>query len=243
MDREILDSLVDTYAIDTVGEQYKRLEFIAKLAQRVELRTLSVIELGSATGGLTALLAENCTSVVAVDGSARFLDIARSRLAKTNVTYEHSMFECFSPMSKADLVVMHHVLEHVDDAVKLLRHVRSFLAPGGMVACSVPNARALSRQLAVEMGLLESAYALTANDHKHGHQRVYDWNTLRADVRDAGYAIAGEHGLALKLFADFQNEQIISADIIGDAQLRGLWPLADRYRDVAGALMMVLAAG
>lgn len=242
MNNEILDDLVDTYAIDTVGEQYKRLEFISKLTQHVNLQTLSVIELGSATGGLTALLAENCASVVAVDGSARFLDVARARVAQTNVSFQHSMFESFSPASKVDLVVMHHVLEHVDDAVNLLRHARSFLAPNGILACSVPNAQALSRQLAVEMGLLESAYALTENDHKHGHQRVYDWNTLRADARDAGYTIAGEHGLAMKLFADFQNEEMIRADIIGDTQLRGLWPLADRYRDVAGALMMVLNA-
>jgi 2-polyprenyl-3-methyl-5-hydroxy-6-metoxy-1,4-benzoquinol methylase len=242
MDAETLDSLVDTYAIDTTGEQYKRLEFIAKLGQHVQLGALSVVELGSATGHLTALLAASCKSVVAVDGSARFLEIARTRVPTKNASFEHCMFESFNPVSKVDLVVMHHVLEHVDDAAKLLRHVLNFLRPGGKVACSVPNAHALSRQLAVEMKLLDSAYALTPNDHKHGHQRVYDWDRLRADVRDAGYIVVAEHGLALKLFADFQNENIIRAGIIGDEQLRGLWPLADRYRDVAGALMMIIEA-
>ncbi len=47
-------------------------------------------------------------------------------------------------------------------------------------------------------------------------------------------------GLALKLFADFQNEKMIEAGIIGDAQLRGLWALSDTYRDVAGVMMVVL---
>jgi hypothetical protein len=114
------------------------------------------------------------------------------------------------------------------------------LRPNGRFAITVPNAHALSRQLAVSMGLLESVYALTANDHHHGHQRVYDWTDLEADVERAGYAIVARHGLALKLFADFQNEAIVAADIIGEAQLRGLWPIADRYREVAGAMMVVL---
>ena len=56
-------------------------------------------------------------------------------------------------------------------------------------------------------------------------------------------AIVARHGLALKLFADFQNEAIVAANIIGEGQLRGLWPLADRYREVAGAIMVVLEPG
>ena len=71
--------------------------------------------------------------------------------------------------------------------------------------------------------LMASIYDLTENDHRHGHQRVYDWETLRRDVTAAGYDVVGRHGLALKLFADFQNEKMIEAGIIGDAQLRGLW--------------------
>ena len=237
---ERLDGLVDTYSIDTVTEQYKRLEFISKASHYVNLKSASVMELGSASGNLTALLASQCRRVVAVDGSARFLEIARSRVGKFPVEFVHAMFENLRHSDTFDLLVMHHILEHVDAPVPLLAALREFLRFGGVFAITVPNAHALSRQLAMKMGLLQSLYDLTENDNRHGHQRVYDWPTLEQDVMKAGYEIVGRHGLALKLFADFQNEQIVKAGIIGDAQLRGLWSMADQYRDVAGAIMVIL---
>jgi len=92
----------------------------------------------------------------------------------------------------------------------------------------------------VKMGLLKkSVYELTPNDHHHGHRRVYDWSTLEEDVSRAGCRVIGRHGLALKLFADFQNEAMVKHAIIGDTQLRALWSLADEYREVSGAIMVV----
>lgn len=235
-----LDSLVDTYAIDTVSEQYKRLEFIEKLSMHRSLKSASVLELGCASGRLTELLARTCANVTAVDGSSRFLDIAKKQVGSLPVTFVESLFEEYQPRERADVVVMHHILEHVDDAVLILRRIREFLQADGLLAISVPNAMALSRQLAVSMGLLGSVYDLTANDHHHGHQRVYDWGTLEADALAAGYRIKARHGLALKLFADFQNERIIETGVLGEAQFHGLWKLADRHPDISGALMMVL---
>jgi len=237
-----LDDLVGTYNIDTVTEQYKRLEFVSKLSNYIVLDHASVMELGSASGGLTRLLAQQCKRLVAVDGSARFLEIARARLGDTSVEFVHSMFEDLRRTDEFDLLVMHHILEHVDEPVQLLSKFRVLLQHAGTFAITVPNAHALSRQLAVSMGLLDSIYELTENDRRHGHRRVYDWNTLERDVSAAGYDIVGRHGLALKLFADFQTEKIVAAGIIGDTQLRGLWPLADTYRDVAGAMMILLRA-
>jgi 2-polyprenyl-3-methyl-5-hydroxy-6-metoxy-1,4-benzoquinol methylase len=200
------------------------------------------MELGSASGHLSVLLADACARVVAVDGSARFLEIARRQAGSRPIEFVHSLFEDLQRGDRFDLLVMHHILEHVDAPVPLLGRLRQFLKPGGLFALTVPNAHALSRQLAVSMGLLPSLYALTENDRHHGHQRVYDWSLLEADIEAAGYAIVARHGLALKLFADFQNEQAVAAGIIGDHQLRGLWPLADTYRDVAGAIMIVARA-
>ena len=235
-----LDGLVDSYNIDTVTEHYKRLEFIAKLEQHLRLGELSVMELGSATGQLTAMLANKCRRVVAVDGSSRFIAIARERVGIRPVEFIHALFEDLQLDESFDLLVMHHILEHVDAPVQVLRRLHGLLRPDGLFAITVPNAHALSRQLAVKMGLLNSVYDLTENDHGHGHQRVYDWTTLEQDIADAGYEIVARHGLVLKLFADFQNEKAVAAGIIGDQQLRGLWPMADEFREVAGAIMVVV---
>jgi SAM-dependent methyltransferase len=236
-----LDRLVETYRIDTVWEQYKRLEFVEKLGAYVDLPGAAALELGSAEGHLTDLLAQRCRRVVAVDGAARFLALARKRVSRSDVVFVHSLFETLSLDERFDVIVMHHVLEHVREPVPLMKHIAQYLAPSGVLAVSVPNAHALSRQLAVKMGLLDSLYSLTENDRHHGHCRVYDWKSVEADAASAGFAPVGRHGLALKLFADFQTEKAIALGIIGDVQLRGLWPLADDYKAVAGAIMLVLA--
>src|SRR5450755_4185733 len=119
-----LDSLVDTYNIDTVTEQYKRLEFLSKLSSYVDLGGASVMELGSASGSLTALFAQHCRRVVAVDGSARFLKIAQERVGNEAVEFVNAMFEDLERTDKFDLLVMHHILEHVDAPVLLLSKLR-----------------------------------------------------------------------------------------------------------------------
>lgn len=235
-----LDSLVQTYKIDTVWEQYKRLEFLEKLGAHVNLSAATTLELGSAEGHLTELLSERCRRVVAVDGSARFLEIARSRVSASNVSFVHVYFESLELSDRFDIVVLHHVLEHVDQPVALLASLRHHLTASGLVAISVPNACAFSRQLAVSMKLMRSVYDLTENDRHHGHQRVYDWPTIERDVAGANYSVEARHGLALKLLADFQVEKMISSKILGDSQLRGMWPLADKYREFAGAIMLVI---
>lgn len=44
------------------------------------------------------------------------------------------------PRGYFDLIVMMHVLEHVEDPVVVLGHIRPLLAPGGQVLIEVPNA-------------------------------------------------------------------------------------------------------
>jgi hypothetical protein len=134
---------------------------------------------------------------------------------------------------------MHHVLEHLEAPVRLLASLRGALVAGGVLAITVPNANALSRQLAVKMGLLRTVFELTENDTRHGHFRVYDYTTLERELSAAGYEIIARLGLALKLFADFQNEEMVKMNIIGDAQLRGLWSLAEENREIAGAIMVL----
>ena len=236
---DFLDSLVETYKIDTVTEHYKRLEFLDKLAQHVRLQGAACMELGCASGLLTEMLADACGKVTAVDGSERFLNMTRERVGSKPVTCVLSMFEVLPDLGPFDLVVLHHVLEHIDDPVGVLARAASLLEPGGVVGITVPNANALSRQLAVKMGLLKSVHELTPNDHHHGHRRVYDWSTLEEDVGRAGCRVIGRHGLAFILFADFQNEAMVKHAIIGDTQLRALWSLADEYREVSGAIMVV----
>lgn len=138
---------------------------------------------------------------------------------------------------KFDIIVLFHVIEHMDNPEFVLNHLKKFLSKGGIIAATVPNAMALSRQLAVEMGLLKNVYELTQNDINHGHTCVFDFSRFRKLFEKCRYEITGESGLAFKLFCDRQNDEIIKNGIIGEPQMKSLWKIADRYKDLSGAIM------
>jgi 2-polyprenyl-3-methyl-5-hydroxy-6-metoxy-1,4-benzoquinol methylase len=235
-----LNALVNTYNIDNIYEQYKRFEFLEKLGRYIEFKNSKIIEFGSATGQMTEILSNVAKTVVAVDGSRDFIEIAQKRVCNSdNVTFYESYFENFKLDEKFDCLIMHHILEHIENPILLLSSIKKFLNDDGILAISVPNAHALSRQLAVKMGLLSSVYELTDNDRHHGHYRVYDWEILTNQIIESGFTIIGNHGLSFKLFSDKQNIEMLNAKIIAEEQIKGLWQMGDQLPDFAGAMMIV----
>lgn len=235
-----LNALVDTYDIDNVYEDYKRAEFLSKISNYVDFKSSSVLEFGPATGRLTVMLSKIAQDVLAVEGSSRFLDIAKKAIGNAdNVSFLHSLFEDIDMARKFDCLILHHVLEHVSDSKAVLFKAKALLKEDGVLAISVPNAHSLSRQLAVKMGLLNSLYDLTENDLHHGHVRVYDWDTIEKEVQSFGFEISGRHGLSFKLFSDRQNIMMLNSGIIGEDQIKGLWSLGDEYYQYSGAIMLV----
>jgi 2-polyprenyl-3-methyl-5-hydroxy-6-metoxy-1,4-benzoquinol methylase len=249
-----LDSLVDTYDIDNIYEEYKRDELIYKLkinGFEILKEHQTVLELGCASGLLTRRLSKIVTKVVAIDGSSRFLEIAKKNCEGiNNITFIESFFEYLaakeslwknSGMAKSsnfDVIIAHHVLEHVEEPKKFLKVVRNLMNESTSLILTVPNAKAFSRLLAVNMGLLDSVYELTENDKKHGHQRVYDFESLREEITKAKLRDYYFTGLSFKLFADFQNIEILKQGIIGEKQIKGLWKLGTQMPQNAGALMI-----
>lgn len=235
-----LNALIGTYNINNDYEQYKRFEFLEKLGHYFDLKNANVLEFGSASGQMTEILSKSCKKIIAVDGSSDFIEIAKQQVKNArNVEFRESYFEDFKTSEKFDCLIMHHILEHIENPVSLLANIKSFLKHDGFFAISVPNAHALSRQLAVKMGLLSSVYELTDNDKHHGHYRVYDWQMLENEIIDSGLKIVGRHGLSFKLFSDKQNIEMLNTKIIGEDQIKGLWKLGDELPNVAGAIMIV----
>jgi 2-polyprenyl-3-methyl-5-hydroxy-6-metoxy-1,4-benzoquinol methylase len=235
-----LNALVNTYNIDNSYEQYKRFEFLEKLKNYINLKDSAVLEFGSATGQMTDILSKSAKKVVAVDGSSEFIRIAKERIRNAvNVRFYESYFDDFATDDKFDCLILHHILEHLKDSVSVLTNISKFLIKDGIIAVSVPNSDALSRQLAVKMGLLNSVYDLTENDKHHGHMRVYSWKLLEEQITKSGFSIIGRHGLSFKLFSDKQNIEMLNANIISEKQIKGLWKLADDYPAIAGAIMIV----
>jgi 2-polyprenyl-3-methyl-5-hydroxy-6-metoxy-1,4-benzoquinol methylase len=91
------------------------------------------VDLGCGTGRFEGLLADRYGSVLAVDISARELEIARTRHARDTVTYEQRGLLDVTPATdgRFDLVVSVNTIFHLRDHDRVLPHVRDLVAPGG----------------------------------------------------------------------------------------------------------------
>jgi 2-polyprenyl-3-methyl-5-hydroxy-6-metoxy-1,4-benzoquinol methylase len=67
--------------------------------------------------------------------------------------------------AKADAVVMEHVLEHVVDPEALLARLPRLLAPGGVIAITVPNDFSPLQLAAKAAGVIDRAFWLAAPQH------------------------------------------------------------------------------
>ena len=158
------------------------------------------LELGCGDGDWVPHMIKLFGHSYVVDASAKLISHVEAANGE-NVTAYNSLFEEFTPPDglKFNTVIAAHVLEHVDDPVRVIKRCREWLAPGGIVLIIVPNANSIHRQLAVKMGIQETIYDFSPRDYEVGHQRVYDMPMMRSDIASAGFEITHERGLSLKI--------------------------------------------
>ena len=235
---EFLESVVDTYVTSDSSQD--------RLIKTLAVRTFKpymhpnkrALEFGCCDGFMTGLIAGHVDQLTVVDGSQSFIEMAKKHVP-IKVQFVHSLFEDFSSDHKFDYIFATYVLEHVSDAIGFLKMAGQLLAEDGLLFIVVPNARALSRQLARHMGLLDDLFALTSNDINHGHRRVYDRISLNRDIEAANLLQVGQGGLLLKLLADFQMDILVETGIIADPQIEGLYKMGLEYPDLAGSLFSI----
>lgn len=157
-----------------------------------------VLELGYGEGILNEALLKAGHDVTLVEGSDLLIQEAREKYGD-RMDIHHTLFEEFHPTQPFDAVVASHVLEHVDDPVAIMKKVHGWLAPDGIALVIVPNAESIHRRLAVIMGLTPALDTLGARDHLVGHQRVYDYKGLEADLKTSGFKVTEAGGYFLKV--------------------------------------------
>lgn len=81
--------------------------------------------------------------------------------------------ETFDPGKRYGLITLFDVLEHLDDPLAALRHVRSLLRPGGLVVLTVPALRLL----------------WTQHDELNHHRTRYDRRELRQELEASGLRV------------------------------------------------------
>lgn len=192
----------------------------------------SVLELGPAEGIMTDILYPYFSDYTVVDGADFFVESIVNKYPQ--IKGYVSLFEDYEPSRLYDNIVLGHVLEHVEDPVKILKMVSSWLAKDGRIVAAVPNSNSIHRQAAVVMGMLEHEKQLNDTDRKNGHRRVYDMDTLKADFLKAGLQIVSTGGYWLK---PLSNGQINNSwdDKMIDAFLK----MGEKYPEIAGEIYII----
>lgn len=189
------------------------------------------LELGSAEGVMTEMLAPHFLQLTVVEGSLELVSAIPS-LANTEVIC--SLFENFEPERLYDVIVADHVLEHVEDPGGFLESARGWIGPGGRMVIGVPNGNSIHRLAAVKMGMLASPTALNERDVAVGHRRVYTKESLLAEIASAGLVVAAVWGVFLKPLSNSQIEATWSP-----AMMDGFYELGKEFPDLCAELLVV----
>lgn len=204
------------------------------------------LELGSFEGRFTHRLNEYFDDITCVEASEVAINKAKTRVVMDEVNWKfvHGLFETIQLPEQYDNIVMTHVLEHLDDPVKVLKRINDeWLSDNGMLFLVVPNANAPSRQIAVKMGILSHNTVVTPSEQAHGHRRTYTLDTLERDAVAAGLEVTHRSGIFFKAFSNAQWDEILKTNIVEPAFLDGCYKLGQQYPDLCASIMLICKKG
>lgn len=162
------------------------------------LPQLDVLELGIGHGYTPLWFSKHSRKHVVIDGSKVVIDRFLQKYPEYNGTIVFAYFEDYDTQEKFDYIVMGFVLEHVDNPSLILAKFKKYLKPGGKIYVAVPNAKSLNRRLGFSMGVIDDIYSLNTNDLALGHKRQYCVDTLKKEIKIAGFKLTHVEGIYLK---------------------------------------------
>lgn len=200
---------------------------------RARMTGPKVLEVGVGHADITNWLSEDGKfEITSIDGSQSVLDHAAEKVSHPErVTFIHTYFEEFETDELFDDILITNSLEHVDDPVGVLEHVKKFLKPEGRIHITVPNAVSIHRMLGKAMGMLKEVDSLNSHDVKVGHQRVYNTGLSMEHISDAGLHIIDSDGIILKPFSNLQMNTLLDDKII-----QGLFDVGRRLPELAAEI-------
>ena len=104
----------------------------------------SLLDIGCGTGWSTAVWQKNGFNVTSLEPSLSRSKIARE-LHHLNVSNEH--LENFKTQELFDVVILRHLLEHIENPTAMLEKIKTFLKPNGLLVIIIPNIDCLGRHL------------------------------------------------------------------------------------------------
>ncbi len=176
------------YDID--GEQYvyKRADPYSSHSQIIEWidqeRPNAVLEVGTATGYLTAEMSKRGCVVTGIEQDQEMAKIAQQHCHKMIVgDVEHLDF---SEVGKYDAIVLGDVVEHLRNPQQFLRKTGKLLKPGGKVLMSLPNVANIWVRLNLLLGRFNYSRVGILDET---HLRFFTLESSKKIARDSGFDV------------------------------------------------------
>jgi O-antigen biosynthesis protein len=180
-----------------------------------------VLDVGCGAGRFgAALKARQGATVVGIELDGEAAGEARRRLDEVLVGDVERLEPGFAPGS-FDAVVCADVLEHLRSPQRLLRRVRGWLAPGGLLVASVPNVRHHS----VVRSLLDGNWTYEpAGLLDRTHLRFFTRRALARLLEQSGFTLTGGRVVPGPGYEEWQRRGRPGEVQAGGLHVRGLGP-------------------
>ncbi len=103
----------------------------------------NMLDIGCGTGWISRIWAESGARVTGLEPSQTRAAIARERGIRVLSCYAEEM----DLDEKFDLIVIRHVIEHLENPADILKNLQSRLTPGGLLLIIVPNIDCIGRKV------------------------------------------------------------------------------------------------
>ena len=147
-------------------------------------RPAEVLEVGTATGYLTAEMARLGCDVTGIEQDPQMAEIAREH-CKTMLVGDVERMD-LDGLGRYDAIIFGDVLEHLRDPSVVLQRVSARLKPGGKILMSLPNVANLWVRLNLLFGRFNYRSVGILNE---SHLRFFTLKTARQLVADSGLDI------------------------------------------------------
>lgn len=216
------------YGFESVMVEYRRKMLLERL---LKIQPKVVVEVGCGSEILYGHYLKQARPVdcwIVVEPGQQFFEFAQEQNLP-NFQVIKGFFEDVSVQlaqylpGEPDLVICSGVLHEVPNAHLLLATIAQIMGEKTLLHVNVPNAMSLHRRLAKAMGLIQDLTAMSERNQQLLQQRVYDLESLAAEMVRAGLAISESGGYLIKPFTHAQMEVVSSA--VDEKVLDGLYEL------------------
>lgn len=182
-----------------------------------------VLELGSATGLLTAQLAGQQRRFLCLERSERYAARARARRLP-GVTVLETLVEDYSGSAEFDHLLAINLLHEIPQAEAVLDRLLRHLAPGGLLHITLPNPHSLHRLVALHAGMIEDLCQISARGARFHTLRVLPIGEVTAMLVRLGLSEIRSSAVLIKPLPNSEMEKLPDAVIEGFDAIAALLP-------------------